>query len=118
MVITPSVGAKYQYKEEAMKLVLKERGFEVPLEYREKAALLIEEVNILTKGLASAISVPRGAEHQAEARNRVATLNHCGDRLLMEVVGALGMNKMDYAYWEFAKMGEVLLGRRYEFEED
>jgi len=101
-----------------MKLVLKERGFEVPLEYREKAALLVEEVNIVMRGLASSISMPRRVDHQAEAKNRITILNHCGDRLLSEVVEALGMKKKDYAYWEFVKGGEVLLGRRYEFEED
>jgi len=99
-----------------MKLVLKERDFEVPPKYREKAALLVEEANITMKGFT--ISVPRGVNQQAEAKSRLVMLNHCGDKLLSEVVESLGMQKNDYAYWEFVKGGEILLGRRYEFEEE
>lgn len=101
-----------------MKLVLKERDFEVPLKFREKAALLVDEVNLLMKGMTFGISVPRGVDHQAEARNRLMILNHCGDKLLSDVVEALGMDKRDYAQWEFTRGGELLLGRRYEFEEE
>lgn len=101
-----------------MKLVLKERDFEVPLKYREKAALLVEEANIIMKGLAPPISIPRRADQQAEAKGRLMILNHCGDKLLSEAVEALGMQKSDYAYWEFVRGGELLLGRRYEFEEE
>jgi len=101
-----------------MKLVLKERGFEIPPEYQEKSSLLVEEVNIVMRSLASAITTPRKTDGQVEAKNRMTILNHCGDKLLLEVTEALGVQKNDYAYWEFVKGGEVLLGRRYEFEED
>lgn len=101
-----------------MKLVLKERGFDVPSEYQEKAALLADEASKVSRGLASGISTPSGAVHQAEVRSKLMILSHCGDKFLIEVVKTLGLEKNDYASWEFSLGGKVLIGRRYEFQED